>query len=140
NTFLTLIKEKIAKTAVLLYPDLYTDDLTEVMIDVIHMEEYKMDVKKTAVWNIIQYGNDEDHLKLKALYENPDTDKQIKRAIKNLFNRVGIDIEMMGEEDSETDDDNTDEEEDTTEEDSETDDEENTNTEETNSNDNNEND
>jgi len=93
--FLGLIEKK-SKTALTLYPDLYTDDMVSVMLKIIKSTDYGYDMQVIAIWNIIQYGVHEDHLKLKAIYDDPNTDKKIKDAIKNMFAQVGIDINLLG--------------------------------------------
>ncbi len=95
TVFLGLIEKK-SKTALTLYPDLYTDDMVSVMLKIIKSTDYGYDMQVIAIWNIIQYGVHEDHLKLKAIYDDPNTDKKIKDAIKNMFAQVGIDINLLG--------------------------------------------
>lgn len=104
--FVDLIKNKKSLTALALYPDLYTDDMTSIMFEVVKNEEYGFRMRQSAVWNIIQFGETEDHVKLKRIYESEDIDKNIKYRIKTLFGRVGIDINLLGE-DGESSNDNT---------------------------------
>lgn len=95
--FKKLIIEKKSLTATSLYPDLYPEDLTPVMLTVINGgEEYGDRMKSSAVYNIIQFGDEEDHLKLKALYEKEDTPKKIKNLIKGYFRSVNINVDMIG--------------------------------------------
>jgi HEAT repeat protein len=106
SAFKKLILEKKSITATSLYPDLYPDDLTSVMMTIItgSDEEFGDRMKYSAVYNIIQFGEDEDHLKLKNLYDKEDTPDKIKNIIKGYFRSVGIDVERIGEKPESTDD------------------------------------
>ncbi len=107
STFRTLIKDKYSITAITLYPDLYTDDMVPLMLDVIENEDQGIVMKKRAIWNIIQFGEYEDHLKLKNLYESSETPENIKTYIKGAFRNVGINIDILGETENNTSDSNT---------------------------------
>jgi len=106
NTFRNLITNESSITAITLYPDLYTDDMVSIMLDVINNEEQGIVMKKRAIYNIIQFGEFEDHIKLKKIYENENTNDNIKSIIKGMFGKVGINVEMLGEQDTDDDDKN----------------------------------